>query len=99
MMRGQTVRAIVFVALLALLAADISVGCGGNAYVYGPVEQKYVKNPDDYEGLIMVQGQTYQVQPSFFAAVSVGDTVKYNGRKWSIVKTTDGRPVPAEWQP
>ncbi len=99
MMRGQTVRAVIFVAILALLAADISVGCGANAYVYGPVEQKYVKNPDDFDGLIMVQGQTYQVPGTFYAAISIGDTVKYNGRKWSIVKYSDGRPVPAEWQP
>lgn len=98
-MRGQTVRAIVFVAILSLLAADVSVGCGANTYVFGPVEQKYSKNPDDYERLIMVQGKTYQVPPSFFAAVSLGDTVKYNGRKWAIVKTADGRPVPAEWAP
>lgn len=99
MMRGQAVRAVIFVAILSLLAADLSIGCGANAYVFGPVEQKYVKNPDDYDGLIMVQGQTYQVPRTFYTVIAVGDTVKYNGRKWSIVKTGDGRPVPAQWQP
>jgi hypothetical protein len=99
MMRGQTVRAVIFVAILSLLAADISVGCGANAYVYGPVEQKYTKNPDDYEGQIMVSGQTYLVPPGFFARVSVGDTVKYNGHVWTIVKRADGTPVPAQSAP
>ena len=99
MMRGQAVRAVIFVAILSLLAADISVGCGANQYVFGPVEQKYVKEPDEYDGQIMVQGQTYLVPSTFYSAISVGDTVKFNGHKWSIVKTADGRPVPAQWQP
>ncbi|MHB8732364.1 MAG: hypothetical protein ACYDAB_11315 [bacterium] len=99
MMRGQTVRAVIFVAILSLLAADISVGCGKNAYVYGPVEQKYVKNRDEFDPQIMVGGQTYLVPVTFFDAISVGDTVKYNGTKWSIVKTSDGRPVPAQYAP
>ena len=98
-MRGQTVRAIVFVAILSLLAADISVGCGANAYVYGPVEQKYTKTPDEFDGQIMVSGQTYLVPTAFFDAIRVGDTVKYNGRKWAIVKRADGSPVPAQWAP
>jgi len=99
MMRGQTVKAIIFVAILALLAADVSIGCGKNAYVYGPVEQMYTKGPDDYDRQIMVNGQTYLVSPSFFSQISVGDTVKYNGSKWSIVKYADGRPVPAQSSP
>ena len=99
MMRGQTVRAVIFVALLSLLAADVSVGCGREAYVYGPVEQKYTTGSDESEKLILVGGQTYQVPPTFFMEISVGDTIKYNGRKWSIVKRSDGRPVPAQWQP
>jgi hypothetical protein len=99
MMRGQTVRAVIFVAILSLLAADISVGCGANAYVYGPVEQKYTKAPDEFDGQIMVAGQTYLVPGSFFAKVSVGDTVRYNGHVWSIVKYADGRPVPAQSTP
>ena len=99
MMRGQTVRAVVFVAILSLLAADISVGCGRNAYVYGPVEQKYTTGSDESEKLILIGGQTYQVLPTFFAEVSVGDTVKFNGRVWSVVKRANGAPVPGQSTP
>lgn len=99
-MRGQTVKAIIFVAILSLLAADISVGCGRTTYVYGPVEQKYVTSENkDPDKLIMISGQTYLVPPSFFAAIEVGDTVKYNGKKWAIIKRADGSPVPAQWAP
>jgi len=99
MMRGQTVRAVIFVAILSLLAADLSVGCGRNAYVYGPVEQKYTTGSDEGDRLIMIQGQTYLVPPAFYTVISVGDTVKYNGTKWSIIKYADGRPVPAQYAP
>jgi|SRR5215469_2228325 len=98
MMQGQTVRAVVFVAILSLLAADVSVGCGANAYVYGPVEQKYTTGSDEGEKLILIGGQTYQVPPTFFAEVSVGDTVKYNGRVWTVVKRA-GAPVPSQSTP
>jgi hypothetical protein len=82
-----------------VLAADVSVGCGSHAYVYGPVEQKYASVIGEVDKTIMVAGQTYQVPASFFSAISVGDTVKFNGTKWSIVKTADGRPVPAQYAP
>lgn len=99
MMRGQTVRAVIFVAILSLLAADISVGCGRDQYVYGPVEQKYTTGSDESEKLILVGGQTYQVPPTFYALISVGDTVKYNGRAWSVVKRGNGAPVPGQTTP
>ncbi len=98
-MRGQTARVLLFVALLSLLAADFSVGCGAHAYVYGPVEQKYNSGAGEVDKLIMVGGQTYQVPATFYSVISVGDTVKYNGTKWAIVKTADGRPVPAQYAP
>lgn len=98
-MRGQAARVLLFVALLSVLAADISVGCGSKAYVFGPVEQKYSTGADDADRMIMVGGQTYLVPPPFYSAISVGDTVKYNGSKWAIVKTADGRPVPAQYAP
>ena len=98
-MRGQAARALLFVALLSVLAADVTVGCGAHAYVYGPVEQKYVTGADEVDKLIMVGGQTYQVPATFYSVISVGDTVKYNGTKWTIVKTADGRPLPAQYAP
>ncbi|HLW47142.1 MAG TPA: hypothetical protein VKW09_05180 [bacterium] len=93
-MRGSTLRVIFFVALLSLLAADVSIGCGKDTYVYGPVEQKYVTGSNELDKLIMVSGQTYQVPAYFYDQVSVGDTVKYNGRSWSIVKRADGTVPP-----
>ena len=98
MMRGQTANVLVFVALLSLLAADISVGCGKNAYVYGPVEQKYATGQDELDRTVLISGQTYLVPPYFFNQIQVGDIVKFNGSKWSIVKKADGT-VPAQSSP
>ena len=98
MMRGKTARTLLFVAMLALLGAQIDVGCGKNAYVYGPVEQKFAGQRDEVDKLIMVNGQTYLVPPTFFAQISVGDTVKFNGSTWSVVKKADGT-VPAQSTP
>jgi hypothetical protein len=96
--RGRTLKVIIFVAILSLLAADVSVGCGKGAYVYGPVEQKFLTGPDDPDKYIMIGGQTYQVTPYFFTTVSVGDWVRFNGRTWSIVKKANGT-VPPQSQP
>ena len=85
-MRGQTAKALLFVALLSLLAADISVGCGSKAYVYGPVTQKFNTGAVQEEHMILINGDTYTVPIGFFEHVQVGDTVKFNGREWSIVK-------------
>jgi hypothetical protein len=85
MMRGRTVSVLVFVALLSLLAADITVGCGSQAYVYGPVTQKYVVSGET-DKFIMVEGRTYAVPDTFYYNVNVGDVVKYNGKQWSVVK-------------
>jgi hypothetical protein len=97
MMRGQAARALLFVALLSLLAADVSVGCG-NAYVYGPVEQKYSSNAQEADSMILVGGQTYLVPQYFYSQLQVGDIVRFNGRAWSIVKKADGT-VPAQSAP
>ena len=98
-MRGQTAKVLLFVALLSFLAADFSVGCGRQAYVFGPVEQKFVTGgQEEADKLILVGGQTYLVPPSFFNQIAVGDTVKYNGSQWSIVKRADGT-VPAQATP
>ncbi len=82
-MRTRTVKALFFVALLSVFAADIEVGCG-QEYVYGPVSQKLTGTEQAY--LIMVNGTPYEVPPPFFLRVQVGDTVRFNGKEWSIVK-------------
>jgi hypothetical protein len=86
MNRGRTVTTLVFVALLSLLAADISVGCGAQAYVYGPVSQKYSPVPSEPNAQILISGQAYEVPMSFYNQVQVGDVVRFNGRAWSIVQ-------------
>jgi hypothetical protein len=98
-MRDQAIRAIVFAAILALLAADFTVGCGKNAYVYGPVTQKYTTGANsDPDKMIEIGGQTYLVPPGFYTSVQVGDIVRFNGHTWSIVKKAD-TPAPAQSPP
>jgi len=97
-MRVQTVRAFVFIAILSILAADLSVGCGSQAYVYGPVTQKFATGTDEVDRMIEIGGTTYLVPPIFFAQIEVGDIVKYNGRIWTIVRKA-GAPAPASPSP
>jgi hypothetical protein len=93
-MRGRTVTALFFVAILSLLAADFSVGCGSQAYVYGPVTQKFATSSQEANRFIEVNGTQYEVPFTFYAEVQVGDTVRFNGKQWSIVKrATAPKPV------
>jgi hypothetical protein len=87
-------RALVLIGVLAVLAADYTVGCG-QGYVYGPVDQKYATGGDTGSYLISVNGTPYEVPMSFYYSVRVGDVVKFDGRSWSVVKqapTTVGSP-------
>ncbi len=85
-MRGRLVNVLICIALLSVFAADFSVGCGQNQYVYGPVDQKLVSSGGEANYLIKVQGDFYDVPRAFYDRVQVGDVVKYNGREWSIEK-------------
>ena len=87
MIRGQTIGVLLFIAMLSVLAADVSIGCG-NEYVYGPVDQKFTANSDEGAGYsrILVNQKPYEVPQTFWNQVEVGDTVKFNGKTWSIVK-------------
>ncbi len=85
-MRGRFVNALICIALLSVFAADISVGCGQNQYVYGPVDQKLITGGGEASYMIKVEGQFYDVPHAFYDKVQVGDIVKYNGREWSIEK-------------
>jgi hypothetical protein len=91
-MRGRALTAVFFVAILSLLAADFSVGCGTQAYVYGPVSQKFNVSGQETDRLIEINGATYVVPMDFYDIVQVGDTVRFNGHQWSIVKRA-GVPV------
>ena len=91
-MRGRTLTALLFVAILSLLAADFTVGCGSQAYVYGPVSQKFDMSGQETDRLIEINGHTYSVPNDFYHTVQVGDTVRFNGRQWSVVKRA-GAPV------
>jgi hypothetical protein len=94
-MRGRTVTALFFVAILSLLAADISVGCGSQAYVYGPVSQKFATSSQEANKFIEINGQMYEVPVDFYNAVEVGDTVRFNGKQWAVVKKAGAPVTPA----
>lgn len=94
--RGRTVTTLLFVALLSLLAADISVGCGSQAYVYGPVTQKFSASGEQTDRFIEIGGQMYSVPWSFYNQVQVGDTARFNGHEWSVVKKNGAPTQPAQ---
>jgi hypothetical protein len=86
MIRGRALTTLLFVALLSLLAADISIGCGSQAYVFGTVTQKYVVSGEASDRFILVEGQSYAVPWDFYNKVQIGDVVRFNGHEWSIVQ-------------
>jgi hypothetical protein len=92
-MRLRTLQALLFVLVLSVFAADFSVGCG-QGYVYGPVTQKFQSGGDNDGHTIAVNGTPYTVPLEFFNRVSVGDTVKFAGSTWQIVKTASGTTPP-----
>lgn len=84
-MKFRTLHALLFVLVLSVFAADFSVGCG-QGYVYGPVTQKFRTGGDTESWNIAVNGTPYNVPLEFYTRVEVGDTVKYTGSHWEIVK-------------
>lgn len=84
-MNRRTIKTLVFVALLAALAADLSVGCG-QGYVYGPVTQKFTSGEGVDQTQLAVNGDPYLVPYSFYQQVRIGDIVKFDGKEWTIVK-------------
>ncbi len=64
-------------------------GPGGDEPIIGYVEEKYVA-PDFTGGplkpWIVVNGKDYMVPWEFYREVDVGDIVKYEKGRWSIVK-------------
>ena len=88
-MKVRTIQALVFVLVLSVFAADFTVGCG-QGYVLGPVTQKYRSGSDASGYTIAVNGTPYDVPIDFYNRVNLGDTVKYTGSHWEIVKTASG---------
>ena len=88
-MKLRTIQALVFVLVLSVFAADFTVGCG-SGYVYGPVTQKYRSGGDSDTLTIAVNSTPYTVPLDFYNRVNLGDTVKFTGSHWEIVKTASG---------
>jgi hypothetical protein len=88
-MRNQTIMAFLFIAVLSVFVADVTVGCG-QGYVHGAVTQKYTSSQGTY--LIAVNGTPYEVPVDFYNQVRLGDMVRYNGKEWSIDKPGENVP-------
>lgn len=88
-MKLRTLQALLFVLVLSVFAADFSVGCG-QGYVYGPVTQKFRTGGDTESWQIAVNGTPYEVPQEFYNQVNLGDTVKFAGKRWEIVKVAGG---------
>jgi hypothetical protein len=75
----------IFLAVLSLVAADTGAG-HGQGYVAGVVTQKFTGGRDGDSFEIAVEGSPYEVPMTFWLSVQVGDTVRYAGQTWQIVK-------------
>jgi hypothetical protein len=89
--------ALAFVLALSVLAADITVGCG-QPYVYGVVSQKFTKTENMDAWVIQIENEAWTVPQDFWYQVQLGDTVKFDGKNWSIVKRANGT-VPPNQEP
>ena len=71
--------------LLSLHLAGAAAGYGPG-YVFGTVTQKFTPGHDGGEYEIAVEGSPYEVPIMFWRSVQVGDTVRYTGTEWQVVK-------------
>ena len=91
-MRIRALHVVLFVLVLTMFAADFTVGCG-SGYIYGQVTQKYRTGGDAWDFIIAVNGQTYNVPPTFYQSVIVGDWVRFNGKDWVKAKPPTNPPT------
>ena len=96
-MMRRTVSVLFFIAMLSVFAADFTIGCG-QGYVYGPVTQKFSKSANESDAQIAINDAPFSVPLSFYSQVQVGDTVRFDGRSWTIVKRANS-PAPASPPP
>jgi len=87
--------ALIFVLALSVFAADITIGCG-QPYVYGPVVQKYARTGENDVWRLQVGSEIWSVPEDFYYKVSLGDTVKFDGKTWSIVMLANGTVPPGQ---
>jgi len=85
---ARVATALVFVLALSAFAADVSIGCGSQ-YVYGVVWGKYPATGENNAWMIQVVNEWYSVPEDFYYRAEIGDTVKFDGKDWTIVKTPD----------
>lgn len=90
------VKVLVVVAFLAVAQMIPSCGgrsgsgpapeVGGQAQVIGWVEEKRTRVYETSPYMVVINQMEYGVPYEFWLAVGVGDLVKYQGGKWTIVR-------------
>jgi len=94
---------LMFILALSALAADVTLGCGQDAYVYGVVQAKFSGAGDNATTSVQIASEVFDVPADFYQKVQVGDLVRYNGKAWTIVtpapSTYNSQTVPANTQP
>jgi hypothetical protein len=91
-----TVKVLVVVAFLAVAQIIPSCGggpgpgagqgVGGQAQVIGWVEEKRTRIGETLPYMVVINQMEYGVPYEFWMAVGVGDLVKYQDGKWTIVR-------------
>lgn len=59
---------------------------GGQAQVIGWVEEKRTRAYETFPYMVVINQIEYGVPYEFWLAVGVGDLVKFDGTKWTIVR-------------
>ncbi|MER3455747.1 MAG: hypothetical protein C4303_00280 [candidate division GAL15 bacterium] len=95
-------RALALAAVLLVVLADLVPSCESQSrVVLGWVEDKYIESEGGTLYVIVVDRAPYSVPYTFYQDVRVGDKVRYDGRKWEIVRRAGepSRLVPIELLP
>lgn len=76
---------ILFVVVLAVTLAQLAPSCGGGEgrEIVGWVEEK---RELQRANIIVINNVEYDVPRSFWLDVAVGDLVKFDGTRWTIVR-------------
>lgn len=82
------------VLVLSLAVAQILPSCDGGSEVVGWVDEKYVdRSVPGPRYMIVINTIHYDVDFGFWNSVQIGDLVKFDGVKWSIVRKRSSRGV------
>lgn len=86
---------LLLVLILSFALTQVIPSCDGGSEVVGWIDEKYIdRSIQGQRYMIVINTIHYDVDFGFWNSVQIGDLVKFDGAKWSIVRKRTSRVVP-----